>query len=227
MIRRRCLPLSQMSLRYASWSGVSGPAVPSRMTSEKPMIELSGVLSSWVMFDRNSDFALFAASASSLALLEFAGPLADLFLHPVVEQGVLDRHGGLDRKRFQKIDIEADPRVVVFSRRRSTSSTSLSTSSVSTRSTSACGSSVSRTWATSGLANTRITCATASTPRMSARKRLPSPSPRLAPSARPAMSTTSMVALTFFGVSRTSSSRSRRGSGTATTPRFDSADVKA
>ncbi len=115
----------------------------------------------------------------------------------------------------------------VLSRRRSTSSTSLSTSSVSTRSTSARGSSVSLTWATSGFAKTRTTCATASTPRMSARKRLPSPSPRLAPSASPAMSTTSMVALTFFGVSSTSSRRSSRGSGTATTPRLDSADVNA
>ena len=66
MIRRRCFPLSHMSLTYICWSGESGPLVPSRMTSENPMIELSGVLSSWEIFDRNSDFALFAASAAFL-----------------------------------------------------------------------------------------------------------------------------------------------------------------
>ncbi len=41
------------------------------------------------------------------------------------------------------------------------------------------------------------------------------------------MSTRSMVALTFLGVSRTSSSLSSLGSGTATTPRLDSAEVNA
>ena len=56
------------------------------------------------------------------------------------------------------------------------------------------GSISSRTCATSGFSKARTTCTTASTPRMAARNALPRPSPRLAPSARPGMSTTSMVA---------------------------------
>ncbi len=52
---------------YLRCLSLTGPAPPSSRISENPMIELSGVRSSWLILARNPDFARFAASAASLA----------------------------------------------------------------------------------------------------------------------------------------------------------------
>ncbi len=55
-----------MSLRNSSCFSFSSPNVRSVRTSEKPMIALSGVRSSWDMWARNSDLCRLAASTSRL-----------------------------------------------------------------------------------------------------------------------------------------------------------------
>ena len=49
----RCWPALLIELRSCDCSSVSGPSMPFRMTREKPMIEFSGVRSSWLMLARN------------------------------------------------------------------------------------------------------------------------------------------------------------------------------
>ena len=61
------------------------------------------------------------------------------------------------------------------------------------------GSTRPSTWVTSGSSNARTTSAVASASRMFPRKRLPSPSPRLAPRTSPAMSVNVTVAGITFG----------------------------
>src|SRR5882762_9501381 len=56
-----------MMLAYSAYLSLSGPNMRSLIMPEKPMIALSGVRSSWLMFARNSDFARLAASAVSFA----------------------------------------------------------------------------------------------------------------------------------------------------------------
>ena len=80
---------------------------------------------------------------------------------------------------------------------------------------------------TSSSANARRTKTMASTSRMLARKRLPRPSPLLAPSTSPPMSTTCTAAWTTLRLLDISASRSRRSSGTLATPMFGSLVAKA
>ena len=95
-------------------------------------------------------------------------------------------------------------------------------SSVSTTSMSPRGSTLPATWTTFGSSKQRSTWAIASTSRMLPRNWLPSPSPLDAPRTRPAMSTnSSVVGMVFFGL-KSAESRSRRRSGTGTTPTFGS-----
>ena len=67
----------------------------------------------------------------------------------------------------------------------------------------------------------------ASTSRMWARKRLPSPSPCAAPSTRPAMSTNCTLAGMIVLVWLISARRIRRSSGTLATPTLGSTVAKA
>src|SRR6188768_3215545 len=74
----------------------------------------------------------------------------------------------------------------------------------------------------SSLTNARSTNTIASTSRMLARNLLPRPSPLLAPSTRPPMSTTCTEAWTTFFDFDIAARRSRRSSGTLATPMFGS-----
>src|SRR5215475_13291464 len=59
---RRWRPEERMSSVYSACFSLSSPNILSPKTSEKPMIALSGVLSSWDMLARNSDLCRLAAS---------------------------------------------------------------------------------------------------------------------------------------------------------------------
>ena len=78
------------------------------------------------------------------------------------------------------------------------------------------------TWTTSPDSKQRTTWAIARVSRTPARKRFPSPSPFDAPATSPAMSTNSIVAGTTCSGWTISATRSRRRSGTGTTPTFGS-----
>ena len=52
-----------MSWMYSACLSFSSPNIRSWSTSEKPMIALSGVRSSWDMLARNSDLCWLAASS--------------------------------------------------------------------------------------------------------------------------------------------------------------------
>ncbi len=54
----RCCPLLKIAVRSVSCISVRGPSIPLRMTREKPMIELSGVRSSWDILARNCVLSL-------------------------------------------------------------------------------------------------------------------------------------------------------------------------
>ena len=54
-----------MAVRSCRCRSVIGPSMPFRMTREKPMIEFSGVRSSWLMFARNW---VFTRSISRISL---------------------------------------------------------------------------------------------------------------------------------------------------------------
>ncbi len=56
-----------MSSEYSRTLAPTAPAMPLRKRSEKPMMALSGVRSSWLMPARNSLFARLAASAANTA----------------------------------------------------------------------------------------------------------------------------------------------------------------
>ena len=106
-----------------------------------------------------------------------------------------------------------------WARRFSTVSRSASASSSSTTRRCSRGSGEP---ATSSSTNARRTNTMASTSRMLARKRLPRPSPLLAPSTSPPMSTTWTAAWTTLRLFDISASRSRRSSGTLATPMLGS-----
>ena len=95
-------------------------------------------------------------------------------------------------------------------------------SSVLTVAMSSSGSIRPSTWITSGSSKTRTTWQIASHSRMAARNWLPRPSPSEAPFTIPAMSTKVTVAGTISSDPNSSARRSRRGSGTATTPTLGS-----
>jgi hypothetical protein len=62
-----------MSLAYSRYEGEAcGPKTSFFITSEKPRMALSGVLSSWLMVARKRDFARLASSARRRASSEFA-----------------------------------------------------------------------------------------------------------------------------------------------------------
>ena len=111
----------------------------------------------------------------------------------------------------------------VFSR-FSTVSRSARASSTST--TRRCSSGSSGPGTSSSL-NARSTNTIASTSRMFERNLLPRPSPLLAPSTSPPMSTTCTLACTVFFVLDISARASRRRSGTWATPMFGSFVAKA
>src|SRR6185369_13991820 len=77
-----------MSFKYSSCFSFSSPNIRSLRTSEKPMMAFRGVRSSCDMLARNSD------------LCELAALVLDL----QEQTGVLNRQGGLGRKRPQKFD---------------------------------------------------------------------------------------------------------------------------
>ena len=58
MTSSRYSPLSRMSREYSLYfSAPSGPNIAASMISEKPMMALSGVRSSWLILARNFDLA--------------------------------------------------------------------------------------------------------------------------------------------------------------------------
>ena len=61
----KCSPLRLIIPKYCCWSALRAAERASSWL--KPRIALRGVRNSWLIFDRNSLFALFALSASSLA----------------------------------------------------------------------------------------------------------------------------------------------------------------
>ena len=77
-------------------------------------------------------------------------------------------------------------------------------------------------WATSPDSKQRTTWAMARVSRMPARNRFPRPSPFDAPATSPAMSTNSIAAGTTRPGRAIAAMRSRRGSGTGTTPTLGS-----
>ncbi len=66
MSESRCRPDDRMSLRYSSCFSFTSPNIRSSITSEKPMMALSGVRSSCDMLARNSDLCWLATSSSRL-----------------------------------------------------------------------------------------------------------------------------------------------------------------
>ncbi len=52
---------------YSPWAGVSGASMSSLSTSANPSTEVSGVRSSWLMEEKNTDLARFACRAASRA----------------------------------------------------------------------------------------------------------------------------------------------------------------
>ena len=111
---------------------------------------------------------------------------------------------------------------VARSRAFSTDSRSARASSVLMTSMSPRGSILPATWTTSSFSKQRTTWAMASVSRILARNLLPSPSPRLAPATRPAMSTNCMlVGMMALGLTMAAMA-SRRGSGRGTTPTLGS-----
>ena len=84
------------------------------------------------------------------------------------------------------------------------------------------GETLPSTWTTSPSSNARTTWQIASASRMLARNLLPRPSPSEAPRTMPAMSTNDTVAGRMRSELKISASRSRRASGSGTTPTFGS-----
>ena len=82
-----------MSWRYSSCFSFRSPNIRSSSTSEKPMIALSGVRSSWDMLARNSDLCWLATSSSAALVLDLAE-----------EPSILDGQGRLGRERLQQVD---------------------------------------------------------------------------------------------------------------------------
>ena len=72
-------PLVRMSWQY-SWylSEPSAPNMPLPMISEKPMMALSGVRSSWLILARNFDLAWLASSARFFSSEYFCGEIGEL-----------------------------------------------------------------------------------------------------------------------------------------------------
>ena len=99
-------------------------------------------------------------------------------------------------------------------------------SSVLMVSTSLSGFTLPATCTTSGSLKKRTTSQIASVSRMLAKNWLPRPSPWLAPSTKPAMSTNSTVAGTMRAGWSISARRFRRASGTGTTPTLGSIVAK-
>ena len=99
---------------------------------------------------------------------------------------------------------------------------SASISSISITSMSEIGSTAPATWTTSASSKQRTTWRIASTSRMWLRNLFPSPSPSLAPLTIPAMSTSRSAAWINFLGTMYLLIRSRRPSGTLTTPSFGS-----
>ena len=62
MRESRWRPEERMSSVYSACFSFSSPNILSPKTSEKPMMALSGVRSSWDMLARNSDLCRLAAS---------------------------------------------------------------------------------------------------------------------------------------------------------------------
>ena len=65
----RCVALTRMRPICSRILSVTGPEIPSSISSEYPSTAFRGVRSSWDMIARNSDLALLAASASRRASL--------------------------------------------------------------------------------------------------------------------------------------------------------------
>lgn len=84
------------------------------------------------------------------------------------------------------------------------------------------GETLPSTWTTSPSSKARTTWQMASASRMLARNLLPRPSPSEAPRTMPAMSTNETVAGRIFSDPWISASRSRRASGSGTTPTLGS-----
>ena len=79
MTSSRYWPLWWMSLQYSRYlSAPSGPNMPDSMISEKPMMALSGVRSSWLMLARNFDLAWLASSARVFSSEYFSREVGEL-----------------------------------------------------------------------------------------------------------------------------------------------------
>ena len=79
MTSSRYWPLWWMSRQYSRYLSVpSGPNIPDSMISEKPMMALSGVRSSWLILARNFDLVWFASSARVFSSAYFSRELGEL-----------------------------------------------------------------------------------------------------------------------------------------------------
>ncbi len=72
---RRCFPLFEIFPTDFSCFSFSSPYTCSYSRSENPIIELSGVLSSWLIFARKSLLVRFAASAICFSCRSFSAAL--------------------------------------------------------------------------------------------------------------------------------------------------------
>ena len=68
--------LADVAAVFVVFVAPSGPNMPDSMISEKPMMALSGVRSSWLMLARNSDFAWLASSARVFSSAYFSASSA-------------------------------------------------------------------------------------------------------------------------------------------------------
>ena len=81
MTSSRYSPLRWMSRQYSTYlSEPSAPNMPDSMISEKPMMALSGVRSSWLMLARNFDLAWLASSARLVGVASASCRACDLQL---------------------------------------------------------------------------------------------------------------------------------------------------
>ncbi len=94
MSESRCRPEESMSCRYSSCLSLSSPNMRSSSASEKPMMALSGVRSSWDMLARNSDLCRFAISSCVRLLAQL-----------LEQAGVLDGDDGLVAERPEDLDL--------------------------------------------------------------------------------------------------------------------------
>ena len=100
-----------MSSRYSSCLSFTGPNSFCCSTCVKPMIAFSGVLSSWLMFARNSDLCLLATSSAFVrsATLRSRPPISSCTCSAIVLKAVASAPSSSLRSRSMPLVVGAGP----------------------------------------------------------------------------------------------------------------------